>query len=88
MANKEEGFDGDSERDTLPYLNPTKKWSLYRVKEKPYKKRFIKRHPFSSRLYLDGETGTGDELGISSYIPSKPYYISKPRSTSSHLLGL
>lgn len=37
-ADEEEGFDGDSERDTLPCQRPTKR-SLCRVKEKPIKKR-------------------------------------------------
>ena len=85
MADEEEIFGVDSERDTLPYLYPTKKRSLCRVGEKPYEKRRIKRHPFSSRL---SETGTGDESDISSYRPSKPRYISKPPPTSSHLVSL
>lgn len=89
MANEEEGFDGDSERDTLPCRRPTKKRSLGRVREKPNKKRCIKRHPFSSRLSSDAEMGTGDESDISSYnTPSKPRHISKPRPTSSHLTSL
>ena len=88
IADEEEGFGGNSEWDTLLYLDPTKKRSLCRVKEKPHKKRGIKRHPFSSRLYLDAETGTGDKSDISSYTPSKPHHISKPRPTSSHLTSL
>ncbi len=88
MADEEEGFSGDSERDTLPYLHPTKKRSLCRVGEKPSKKRRIKRHPFSSRLSSDADMGTGDESDISSYTPSKPRHISKPRPTSSHLTSL
>lgn len=78
MADEKEGFDGDSERDTLTCLRPTKKRLLCRVGEKPNKKRCIKRHPFSSRLSSDADMGTGDESDISSYTPSKPRHISKP----------
>ena len=88
MANEEEGFSGDSKRDTLPYLHPTEKRSLCRVGEKPRKKRRTKRHLFSSRPYSDAETGTSDESDISSYTPSKPCHISKPRPTSPHLTSL
>ena len=88
MADKEEGFSVDSKRDTLPHLHPTKKRSLCGVGEKPRKKRRTKRHLFSSRLYSDAETGTGDESDFSSYTPSKPRHISKPRPTSSYLTSL
>ena len=88
MADKEEGFGGDSERDILPYLHPTKKRSLCRVGEKPHEKHRIKRHPFSSRLSSDAETGTGDESDISSYTPLKTRHISKSRPISSHLTSL
>lgn len=88
IADEEERFSGDSKRDILPYLHPTEKRSLCRVGEKPRKKRRTKRHLFSSRLYLDAETRTGDESDISSYTPSKPCYVSKPRPTSSHMTSL
>ena len=88
MADEEEGFDGDSERDILPCLRPTKKRLLCRVGEKPDEKRRIKRHLFSSRLSSDAEMETGDESDISSNTPSKPRHISKPRPTSSHLTSL
>ena len=88
IDNEEEGYSGDGKLDTLPYLHPTKKRSLCGVGEKPRKKRRTKRHLFSSRLYSDAETGTGDESDISSYTPSKPCHISKPRPTSSHLTSL
>ena len=82
IDNEEEGYSGNGKRDTLPDLHPTKKRSLCGVGEKPRKKRRTKRHLFSSRLYSDAETETGDESDISSYTPSKPYHISKPRPTS------
>lgn len=88
IADEEEGFGGDSERDTLPYLYPTKKRSLCRVGVKPHEKRPIKYYPFSSRLSSDAETGTGDESDISSYTPTKSRHISKPRPISSHLTSL
>ena len=87
IVDEEEGYSGDSKGDTLSYLHPTKKRSLYGVGEKPRKKRRTKRHLFSSRLSSDAETGTGDESDISSYTPSKSCHISKPRPTS-HLIGL
>ena len=83
IDDEEEGYSGDGKLDTLPYLYPTKKRSLCGVEEKPRKIRRTKRHLFSSRLYSDAETGTGDESDISSYTPSKPCHVSKPRPTSS-----
>lgn len=88
MADEEGGFDGDSKRDTLPCLRPTKKRSLCSVGDKPDEKRYIKRHPFSSQLSSDAEMGTGDKSDISNYTPSKPRHISKPRPTSSRLTSL
>lgn len=40
MANEEEGFDANSKQNTLFYQRFTKQ-SLYRVKKKPIKKRYI-----------------------------------------------
>lgn len=88
IANKEEGYSGDGKRDILPYLHPTKKRSLCVVEKKPRKKSHTKHHHFLSRLYSDTEMGTGDESDISSYTPSKPRHMSKPRPTSSHLTSL
>lgn len=88
IDDEEKGYSGDGKLDALPYLHPTKKRSLCGIGEKPRKKRRTKRHLFSSRLYSDVETGTSDESDISSYTPSKPCHISKPRPTSSHLTSL
>ncbi|KAL2042635.1 hypothetical protein N7G274_004394 [Stereocaulon virgatum] len=88
IDNEEEGYSGDSKRDTLPYLHPTKKRSLRGVGETPRKTRLSKRLAFSSRIESDAETVTVDESVISSDTPSKPRHSSKPRPTSSHLTSL
>jgi hypothetical protein len=76
---------GCDKKKTL-LLRSIKKRSLPTAGGKPRAKR-IKRRRFSSPLSLDEETEMDDESDISSYTPSKPYYVSNSPLNSSHLAG-
>jgi len=83
-----EGLNDDSDVNKTPLLRSTKKRFLSIVRRRAPLERRIKRRRFSLPLSSDEKIETGDESDISTYTPSKPYYILIRRLTTSYLTGL